>query len=80
MEKTEITFARPVTMNGQQVTSVTMREPTVEDQIAGQEAANSPWGQEVATFANLCEVSPEDIRRLPLREYSKLQAAYADFL
>ena len=36
--------------------------------------------KEIAMFANLCEVSPDDIKRLTLRDYKKLQVAFMDFI
>ncbi|MFB9149516.1 phage tail assembly protein [Roseovarius ramblicola] len=80
MNETEITFDRPVVIDGKEVTSLTMREPTVDDQLAAQESGGTDAQQEMRLFANLCEVSPEDIRRLPLKAYVAMREAFAGFL
>ena len=40
----------------------------------------SDAAREIQTFANLCEQAPDDIRRLPLKDYKRLQAAYVNFI
>jgi len=59
--------------------TLTMREPTVEDQLQADEVKGVQGRQEVWLFANLCEVTPADIGRLTLPDYRKLQEAYAGF-
>ena len=34
---------------------------------------------EVRMIANLCEISPDDVRKMPLRDYARLQAGVALF-
>jgi hypothetical protein len=75
----EIKFDRPVTIGGTEVTMLQMREPTVEDQLTAEESGKTQARREVALFANLCEVSRDDIGRLPLKEYRQLQEAYEAF-
>lgn len=67
-------------VSGVTVSSLTMREPTVEDQIVHDEMKGSDALREVTMFANLCEVAPDDIRKLSLKNYRRLQEAYAGFL
>lgn len=77
----DITLDRPVTLaSGVEQSAMRMREPTVEDQITQDEMKGSEATKEVATMANLCEVAPDDIRRLPLKSYLRLQEAYRGFL
>lgn len=66
--------------NGEQVSHLTMREPTVEDQIVHDELRGSDAVREVTMFANLCEVDPADIRKLTLKNYKRFQEAYQGFL
>lgn len=63
-----------------EVTALAMREPTVADQLAGQESKDSDARAELNLFANLCELTPDDMKRLPLRDYFRVQAAYSGFL
>lgn len=76
----EIDFSkRPATIGGQQVATLRMREPTVEDQIAVSAGADSVQA-ELTMFANLCEVSVSDLRAMTLWQYGKVQAAFQSFL
>lgn len=77
---TDITLSRAVDIAGVQTTSVRMREPTVRDQEAASEMSGSDAAREIATFANLCELAPDDIRNLPLRDYKRIQTAYMGFI
>lgn len=77
---TDITLSKPASFNGVQTASVRMREPTVGDQEVASEMSGSDASREIAVFANLCSLAPEDIRKLPLREYKRLQTAYLAFI
>ena len=79
-ESVTIDFSdRPATIDGTAVKSLTMREPTVDDQLIADKAANSRGEQEVILFASLTEQNPEAIRSLKLRQYTRLQDAYGVF-
>lgn len=79
-EYVDVTLSRPIGLDGTQVTSLRIREPTVQDQIACQAVKGSTAQQEVALIANLCSVSPDDILKLSMRDYKKIQEAFANFL
>lgn len=78
----EIDFSdRPLKIDGTEVKKLVMREPDVNDQITAKNASSSdPAEAEIAMFANLVELPPEHVRVFKLRQYSRLQAAYQDFL
>ena len=76
----DVELSRPMTIDGAQVKALRMREPTVADQLASEEMKGSDSAKEIAMLANLCEVSPDDIKRLTLKDYKKLQAAFLGFL
>ena len=76
----DVELSRPMTIDGAQVKALRMREPTVADQLASEEMKGSDSAREIAMLANLCEVSPDDIKRLTLKDYKKLQAAFLGFL
>jgi len=75
-----ITFSRKRSINGAEVGFIVMREPTVNDQLVADKLKVSSGEQEVAIFSNLCECAPDDIRKLPLRDYKRLQLAYVSFI
>lgn len=60
--------------------SVNMRRPKVRDQLASEKTAGGEADKEVALFANLCEVSPDEISEMDMFDYQKLQKAYTGFL
>lgn len=75
-----ITLSKPLEVNGAQLQELTMREPTVDDQVASNEVRGSDVVKETTLFANLCEIPPNDLRRLKLRDYMRLQAAFGNFI
>ena len=79
MSKTEIKLTKGVEINGTLVKTVTMREPTVGDQIDASEMKGGRGTQEAALFANLCEMTPAEIRSMSMKDYTLLQNAYAAF-
>lgn len=76
----DVALSRPMEIDGAQVKVLRMREPTVADQIAMDEMAGGQAAKEVGMFANLCEVAPDDIKRLTLKDYKKVQAAFLGFI
>lgn len=76
-----IPLAVPLDIDGAKVKALTMREPTVNDNLIAEEQGGGKAGQhEIYLFANLCQVTPEDIKRLKLRDYMRLQEAFKGFL
>jgi len=66
-------------LDGTEVSSLTIREPTVADELAI-EKIKSVGERESQAIANLTEQSPEAIRGLTMRQYGRLQDAYGVFL
>ena len=75
----DIELGSPLEIDGAKIKALRMREPTVADQLAASEMSGSAAKQEITLMANLCEVTPDDIKRLKLRDYRKLQEAFAVF-
>ena len=80
MSKTEIKLVKGVEINGATIKTLTMREPTVGDQIDVSEMKGSDAAQEVALFANLCEITPADVRSMSMKDYHLLRDAYRAFI
>lgn len=76
----DVELSRPIEIDGAQVTVLRMREPTVADQLLFDELKGGNAAKEVAVVANLCEVTPDDIKRLPLKDFMRLQKAFAGFI
>jgi len=64
---------RPLKVDGTEVKSLTLREPTVEDQLIARKSGADPAEAEVVLTANLCD-------GFTMRQYSRLQTALAGFI
>lgn len=77
----DVTLRKPLTIDGASVNTLRMREPLVEDQLAAQEASGGDNAKmELTLMANLCMLAPADLKKLTMRDYKKVQAAFAAFL
>jgi hypothetical protein len=77
----DIPLSKPLAINGTQVKALRMREPLLADQMAAEAAADGQASTlEVTLFANLCGIAPADLHKIPMRDYKKLQGAYAGFI
>jgi len=65
---------RAPNIDGTKVREITMREPTVEDQVTAQKGRNAAEA-EIALIASLTEVSPQALRGMTLRQYGRVQTA-----
>ncbi|WP_031485569.1 phage tail assembly protein [Maridesulfovibrio frigidus] len=77
---TTIKLEYPVEDNGGKIEKLEMRRPKVRDQITAKKTSKSSDELEVLLFANLCEVAPAVIEEMDMKDYSKLQQVYRDFL
>lgn len=76
----DITLSRAADFGGTKMTTVRMREPTVDDTLVTSEMEGSDAVREVQAFANLLEQSPADLRKLPMRDFKRIQVAYLTFI
>lgn len=76
----DVELSRPMDIDGAKITKLRMREPTVADQLASEEFKGGEAAKEIAMLANLCEIAPDDIKRLTLKDYKRLQAAFLGFI
>ena len=77
---TTVTLEYPFEFEGRTVDRLSLRRPTVADNLAVQKAAATDAEREIRLLANLAEVTPETIHRMDLKDYGKLQSALASFL
>lgn len=78
--KVTIELNYPITIDATEVKVFQMRRPKVADVILLQKSQGEDAEKEVKLFANLCEVSPDDIRKLDMMDYVKLQEQYGNFI
>lgn len=75
-----ITLSKPMDIDGAKVTVLTMREPTVADQMANDSVKGGDAIKEVTMLSNLCTVTPDQLKSLTLRDYKRVQTAFMGFL
>ncbi len=76
----EISLDYPVAIDGTEVSVLHMRRPKVADTFLAQKSTKSDAEKELDLFANLCEVSPDDLKKLDMMDYGKLQDQYVNFM
>ena len=74
-----IELSKAVEIDGAQTKTVTMREPTVQDQLDVQAIKGSEAHREVTLMANLCNLTPDQVKAMTMRNYRRLQAALEVF-
>jgi len=78
----EIELDFPIKIESVECRRLTLRRPKVGDMLAAEEGSKGQSEQEteILAFANLCMVTPSEIRDLDLGDYKKLQKAFSGFL
>lgn len=77
---TTIILSRPFTIDGQPVTELSMREPTVRDRLALAKGNKSALEKEFEMIASLCGLESNDLLTLPGYDYDQLVEAVNRFL
>lgn len=66
--------------DNREIKELTMRRGSVGDQLAAQHNSKSEGETEVRLFANLCGISPDEMKKVDLKDYKKVQETYKSFL
>jgi len=76
-----IKFSREYSLNGGAMTdTITMREPTVGDEINAQETAPKESLVQITLFANLCDLTLDELKQISSKDGQKIAEAYNSFL
>lgn len=79
-DRITVSLLKGVKVDGERRQALTLREPSVGDNIAARDMANKDSAMsEVILIANLADVPAEAIQDAKMRDYSRLQEAL-DFL
>lgn len=78
--KVTIELSYPITIDGTETNALVMRRPKVADTVLFQKSQGTDADKEINLFANLCEVTPDDINQLDMMDYAKLQEQYGNFI
>ena len=74
-----VTLSKPITHDGQTVKTLTLREPTVADEIAAARVSSNAQEQEVHLVGILSGLGAPAIMQLSSKDYRRVQAAIAVF-
>lgn len=80
MGSVDIKLTTPIKIAGADVSALRMREPTLDDQIVFEKLTGTEAERDKMTLAHLCQVAPEDLGQLTLRDYNKAKVAFLGFL
>lgn len=75
----DVTLARAIDIDGAKVKVIRLREPTVGDIEASSLAKGTDSQKEIQTFASLCTISPDQIRSMSIKNFTRLQEAFVNF-
>jgi len=75
----DVPLSKPIKIDGVDVKTLRMREITVKDSLVSSKMKGTDAENEIQLMANLCNVSPEDLQQLKMRDYAKLQTALKSF-
>ena len=80
MSKVKIELAHSIEIDGAKVGVIQLRRPKVRDMLSVEKSVDNDAEKEIQLFANLSELSPDNLLELDMADYAKLQKAYQDFL
>ena len=75
--KIKIKLVTPIDINGVKTDTIVLREPTVGDSLDVQKLApNDDDQREVLMLARLADISPEDLKRMGMKDFRRMQKGY----
>jgi len=80
MSKVKIELTHSIEIDGAKISVIQLRRPKVRDMLSVEKSVDNDAEKEIQLFANLSELSPDNLLELDMADYAKLQKAYQDFL
>jgi hypothetical protein len=80
MSKVKIELTHSIEIDGAKVGVIQLRRPKVRDMLSVEKSVDNDAEKEIQLFANLSELSPDNLLELDMADYAKLQKVYQDFL
>lgn len=77
MNMETIQLGYPISVNGIKNTVLSMRRPTVGDYLNSVDSGRNNQEAEVRLIADLCSMAPDDVKKLDMQDYLKLQDVLA---
>lgn len=80
MSKVNVELTHAIEIDGVKVSVIQLRRPKVRDMLSVEKSTDNDAEKEINLFANLCELTPDNLLDLDMADYTKLQKVYQDFL
>lgn len=80
MSKVKVELTHAIEIDGVKVSVIQLRRPKVRDMLSVEKSTDNDAEKEINLFANLCELTPDNLLDLDMADYTKLQKVYQDFL
>lgn len=80
MSKVKVELTHAIEIDGVKVSVIQLRRPKVRDMLSVEKSTDNDAEKEINLFANLCELTPDNLLDLDMSDYTKLQKVYQDFL
>jgi hypothetical protein len=74
----KINLGRTINICGIDVDHVIMREPTVDDFLQMNKRNVHESEKELFLFADLLQIAPDDLRKIPIKVYMTIQGAFKE--
>jgi hypothetical protein len=78
MAKAIINLDYPIKVGGVETSTLSVRRPLVRDMMKARQNKDEA-GAEINLFADLCQVTPDELKSLDFGDYAKLQEVLKDF-
>lgn len=80
MANQSIELTHAIEIDGVRVKTLKIRRPKVRDMLSVEKSTDNDAQKEINLFANLCELTPDQLMDLDMADYTQLQKAYQGFL
>lgn len=76
---TTIKLKHPITVDGSEVDTVTLRRPTVQDLLSIDKVSGA-IAMSVKMISNLAELTPEQVHQIDAQDFAAISRTFEDFL
>jgi len=80
MSRIKLDLKHAIDIDGVKTAQLHIRRPKVRDMLSVEKSTQNDAEKEINLFANLCELTPEQLLELDMADYAKLQKTYQSFL
>lgn len=78
-KKGYVQFDPPIKIGDKEFSEIQMREPILSDSLDSEQYSEHELAREAYQIALLCGVNPEDLAKISMPNYKKIQSAFVAF-